>query len=58
LPSLDRNINPDLERMYVARAHSHKVEVDGASYSVYRSHPKEVATLFEDAAQHAEDRSN
>jgi pimeloyl-ACP methyl ester carboxylesterase len=50
----DRIINPDLERMYAARAHSHKVEVQGASHSVYESHPKEVAALIEEAAEKAE----
>jgi len=48
----DRTINPNLERWYAARALSHKVEVPGASHSVYVSHPKEVAALIEDAAQH------
>ena len=51
----DRIINPDLERMYAKRAHSHTVEVDGASHSVYESHPQEVAALIEDAANHAQD---
>jgi pimeloyl-ACP methyl ester carboxylesterase len=51
----DRIINPDLERMYAARAHSHTVEVEGASHSVYRSHPREVAALIEEAAKHAQD---
>jgi pimeloyl-ACP methyl ester carboxylesterase len=49
----DKTINPDLERMYAERAKSHKVEAEGASHAVYISHPKEVATLIEDAAQHA-----
>jgi pimeloyl-ACP methyl ester carboxylesterase len=49
----DRIINPDLERMYAKRAHSHTIEVEGASHSVYESHPKEVAALIEDAARHA-----
>src|ERR1700730_4271819 len=48
----DRTINPDLERWYATRAGSHKVEVPGASHSVYVSHPKEVAALIEEAAQH------
>ena len=48
----DRTINPDLERWYATRANSHKVEVSGASHSVYISHPKEVAALIEDAAPH------
>jgi pimeloyl-ACP methyl ester carboxylesterase len=41
----DRTINPDLERWYAARAKSHKVEVVGASHSVYVSRPKEVPAL-------------
>ncbi|HEY2028890.1 MAG TPA: alpha/beta hydrolase [Myxococcales bacterium] len=49
----DRIISPDLERMYAARAHSHTVEIAGASHSVYRSHPKEVAALIEQAAKGA-----
>ena len=49
----DRMINPDLERWYAARANSHKVEVSGASHSVYVSRPKEVAALIEEAASHA-----
>ena len=48
----DRTINPDLERWYATRAGSHKVEVPGASHSVYVSHPKEVAALVEEAASH------
>ena len=35
------------------RAKSHKVEVPGASHSVYVSRPKEVAALIEEAASHA-----
>ena len=48
----DRTINPDLERWYAERAKSHKVEVAGASHSVYVSRPKEVAVLIEEAATH------
>src|ERR1700687_1666918 len=48
----DRTISPDLERWYATRANSHKVEVAGASHSVYASRPKEVAALIEEAAQH------
>jgi len=51
----DRIINPDLERLYASRAHSHTVEVDGASHAVYESHPKEVAALIEQAAEHAQE---
>jgi pimeloyl-ACP methyl ester carboxylesterase len=47
----DLIINPDLERWYAKRAHSHMVEVRGASHSVYASHPKEVAAMIEDAAR-------
>jgi pimeloyl-ACP methyl ester carboxylesterase len=50
----DRIINPDLERMYAKRANSTTVEIEGASHSVYASHPVEVAKLIEDAAQHAQ----
>lgn len=46
----DRAINPDLERMYAARAHSHTVEVDGA-HTIYISKAKEVAAMIEDAAK-------
>lgn len=46
----DRIINPDLERMYAKRAGSHTVEVEGASHSVFESHPKEVAKLIIEAA--------
>jgi pimeloyl-ACP methyl ester carboxylesterase len=49
----DRTISPDLERWYAARANSHKVEVPGASHSVYVSRPKEVAAVIEEAASHA-----
>jgi pimeloyl-ACP methyl ester carboxylesterase len=51
----DKIINPELERLYARRAHSHTVEIDGASHSVYQSHPSEVAALIEQAAQHAQD---
>ena len=49
----DKTINPDLERMYAERAHSHKVEAEGASHAVYISHAKEVAALIEEAAGQA-----
>ena len=49
----DRTINPDLERWYAARANSHKVEVSGASHSVYVSRPKDVAAVIEEAASHS-----
>jgi pimeloyl-ACP methyl ester carboxylesterase len=47
----DKAINPDLERWYAKRAHSHMVEVAGASHSVYVSHPREVADVIESAAR-------
>jgi pimeloyl-ACP methyl ester carboxylesterase len=47
----DKIINPDLEKWYYARAHSHMVEIAGASHSVYESHPKEVSAAIEEAAQ-------
>jgi len=50
--AMDRTINPDLERWYAARAHSHKVEVEGASHAVYVSRPREVAAVIEEAATH------
>jgi pimeloyl-ACP methyl ester carboxylesterase len=50
VPTKDRTINPELERWYAARAHSQKVEVEGASHSVYASRPKEVADVIETAA--------
>jgi pimeloyl-ACP methyl ester carboxylesterase len=50
----DRTINPDLERWYATRAGSHKVEVSGASHSVYASRPKEVAALIEEAASNVD----
>jgi pimeloyl-ACP methyl ester carboxylesterase len=49
----DKIINPELERWYYVRAHSHTIELEGASHSVYESRPKEVAAVIEDAAQHA-----
>jgi pimeloyl-ACP methyl ester carboxylesterase len=50
VPTKDRTINPELERWYAARANSKKVEVAGASHSVYVSRPKEVAALIQEAA--------
>ncbi len=47
----DRIINPDLERWYYNRAHSHTIELAGASHSAYESRPKEVAAVIEEAAQ-------
>ena len=54
----DKIINPDLERFYYERAHSHVTVLQGASHSVYESRPKEVAAVIEDAARHAGDVTN
>jgi len=54
----DKIINPDLERFYYERAHSHVTVIEGASHSVYESRPKEVAAVIEDAARHAGDVTN
>lgn len=53
-----RTINPDLQRWYATRAHSRKVEVAGASRSVYVSRPKEVAALIKKAASGARYKSD
>jgi pimeloyl-ACP methyl ester carboxylesterase len=45
----DRSINPDQERMMAKRAHAKTVEVN-SSHVAYISHPKETATLIEEAA--------
>jgi pimeloyl-ACP methyl ester carboxylesterase len=50
----DRIINPDLERWYYARAKSKTIEIEGASHSVYESHPKEVASVIAEAARNVE----
>jgi pimeloyl-ACP methyl ester carboxylesterase len=50
----DKIINPDLERWYYARAKSRTTEIEGASHSVYESHPKEVAAVIAGAARSAQ----
>src|ERR1700692_3014044 len=50
----DRTINPDLERWYARRANSHKVEVSGASHSVYASRPEAVGALIEEATSNVD----
>lgn len=47
----DQIINPDLERFYYQRAHSHMTVIPGASHSVYESHAAEVAAVIEEAAR-------
>jgi len=54
VPTEDKIINPELERFYAKRAHSHVEEAQGASHSVYESRPKQVAEMIEDAAQHSQ----
>ena len=48
--TLDRNINPDLERSMAKHAGSETIEVAG-SHAVYVSKPIEVARLIERAAK-------
>ena len=50
----DKVISPDLERMYASRAHAKTTEIAGASHAVFESHPREVAAMIEQAAQHAD----
>lgn len=50
----DQIINPDLERWYYARAKSRTIEIEGASHSVYESHPREVAAVIAEAARNAQ----
>lgn len=47
----DQIINPDLERFYYERAKAPFIVVEGASHSVYESHPKPVADVIEEAAR-------
>ena len=47
----DHIINPDLERFYYARAGARETVIQGASHSVYASHPSEVAAVIENAAR-------
>ncbi|WP_308076671.1 alpha/beta hydrolase [Paraburkholderia megapolitana] len=49
----DKMMSPNLQRMYAARAHANTVAIDGASHAVFESHPREVAALIEQAAQHS-----
>src|SRR6202050_4736749 len=52
VPSSDRSINPQQERMMAKRANAKTVEVN-ASHVAYMSHPKEAAKLIEEAATSA-----
>src|SRR5499427_1865208 len=53
----DRIIHPELERWYAERAHSHTIDVAGASHAVYISRPKEVGAVIEEAAMHAREKN-
>jgi pimeloyl-ACP methyl ester carboxylesterase len=46
----DKIINPDIERCYYAKAQSHTTGINGASHSVFESHPNEVAAVITSAA--------
>ena len=48
----DRMINPELERFMSNRAKSQSIELPG-SHAIFLSHPKEVASLIEEAAKAA-----
>lgn len=47
----DQIINPDLERFYYERAKAPFIVINGASHSVYESHPAQVASVIEEAAR-------
>ena len=47
----DQIINPDLERFYYERAKAPFIVIEGASHSVYESHPGQVAAVIEEAAR-------
>jgi pimeloyl-ACP methyl ester carboxylesterase len=49
----DQIINPDLERWYYERAGAAYTVIEGASHSVYESHPEQVAAVITDAARNA-----
>lgn len=49
--AVNRTINPDLERWYYVRAHSHVTVIPSASHSVYEPQPKEAAVVVEGAAK-------
>jgi pimeloyl-ACP methyl ester carboxylesterase len=47
----DQIISPELERWYYERAKSKWIVIEGASHSVYASHPREVADVIAGAAK-------
>lgn len=54
----DQIINPDLERFYYERAKAPFIVIDGASHSVYESHPVQVAGVIEEAARKVGETTN
>ena len=52
IPTMDRQINPDLERFMAGRAKSEILELAG-SHVIFLLHPKEVAAVIEKAARTA-----
>lgn len=54
----DQIINPDLERFYYERAKAPFIVVEGASHSVYESHPTQVAAVIEEAARKVGEAAN
>lgn len=51
VPTEDKSINPDIERMMYKRSGATMTEIKGASHVVFISHPKEVAAIIEAAAK-------
>ncbi|QRG07881.1 alpha/beta hydrolase [Xanthobacter dioxanivorans] len=54
----DQIINPDLERFYYQRAKAPFIVIEGASHSVYESHPTQVASVIEEAARKVAEPGN
>lgn len=50
--TLDRTVNPELERFMAKRAGSHVVDIDG-SHAAFIAHPADVARVIEQAAMSA-----
>jgi hypothetical protein len=50
----DQIINPDLDRWYYERGQEQNDRNQGASHSVYESHPKEVAAVIKQSTHNAE----
>ena len=53
----DQIINPDLERFYYERAKAPFIVIEGASHSVYESHPVRVAEVIAEAARKVEEKA-